>query len=214
MLIYRTDRAISDAIRAIDTLIPKILNTKGNNDTFIFKNNGSLLESKVINFSNFSVPNMTFPERNATGERVIVPTDLFANSTDSPIRVSICINIIPTIISPTNNKHLVRFPNNTIYLNFVQVTTTIIPGDRKRFSGIISVVLTRLVSGNNLTNSSTSVYTYAPPTPTPTSYSYTGNETNVTNTMIEVITELEQDVSIFSLFKLLFSDINLLFILL
>ena len=75
-------------------------------------------------------------------------------------------------------------------------------------------MLTRLVSGNNLTNSSTSVYTYAPPTPTPTSYNYTGNETNVTNTMIEVIKELKQNVSIFSLFKLLFSDINLLFILL
>ena len=90
--VFYTDQATSDAIRAIDILVPKIVSTKGNNDTFVLRNNGSILESTVVKLTNLSNPNMTFPVINgsdgAIREHVIVPTHLLQNSTDTPIRVS------------------------------------------------------------------------------------------------------------------------------
>ena len=70
------------------------------------------------------------------------------------------------------------------------------PGN-KNFSGVISVVLTRLVSGNNMTSSST-YSTYAP-TAAPGYYNSTdsGNGTS-TRGIIETIKRLDQDVRLFA----------------
>ena len=164
---------------------------KGNNDgIFALKNNASILESKVMNSSNLSSSDIMFPEKNISHEHVILPADLFKNSTDSPIRVSIPVSYFNHTETLLTNEHsLVIFINK--YYNFsVQVTIATVPGVYGNFSGVISLVLTRLVSVINSTNSSTYL-----PIPSPNDYNSTD--------MIEVIKQLDNNVSII-LWELIF----------
>ena len=91
-MVFQTDESISNAIRAIDILVPKIISTMQNVTNFSIVSNSSLLESRMIQFVNMSTTkNMTFPEMKGEMDRnvqVVIPTELFENSTESPIRVS------------------------------------------------------------------------------------------------------------------------------
>ena len=158
-----------------------------NNETIFLQNNGSVFESRVIISPNSSFYNMTFPLRNGSlgygelREHVVVPTHLL--QTDSPIRVSIPVSYFNHTEPLLTNEHSsVIFINK--YYNFsVQVTIATVPGVYGNFSGVISLVLTRLVSVINSTNSST--YT---PIPSPNDYNSTD--------LIEVIKQLDNNVSI------------------
>ena len=91
-MVFRTDDSIANAIRAIDILVPKIISTMQNVTNFSIVSNSSLLESRMIQFVNMSTTkNMTFPEMKSEMNetvQVVIPTELFENSTESPIRVS------------------------------------------------------------------------------------------------------------------------------
>ena len=97
-MVFQTDESISNAIRAIDILVPKIISTMQNVENFSIVSTFSILESKMIQFVNISTTrSLTFPEMKGEMDRnvqVVIPTELFENSTESSIRVSSCKHLI------------------------------------------------------------------------------------------------------------------------
>ena len=96
-MVFQTDDSIANAIRAIESLVPKIISTMQNVANFSIVSTSSLLESKMIQFINMSTTkSLTFPEMKGEMDRnvqVVIPSQIFENSTDLPIRVSSYLQI-------------------------------------------------------------------------------------------------------------------------
>ena len=153
-MVYTTDETVATAIRSIDALVPKIIQLNKNETNFRFETNDSFLESNLVEMRNFSGESLIFPKNtkgtnNTMKEMIIIPTEQFKN--ESSIRVS--------VISKVHSSGMIIWVR-VLTIPSIQVTTTVIPGDGRNTTGIISVVLLTK-STVNLTNSTNQSYSTA-----------------------------------------------------